>query len=355
VRRGATIGGQRSLQLGNVHIAQPHEDGQPELGDQGKRVGRVGGHANRRMRLLIRPRGDRGVLEAVELSLVAEGLALPRFLDDLERFAEARLALPVGNAEDVVRARGAAAPDAELEAPLAQVIDGGRFFRDAKRMVERQDVYRGAHVDALGAGGDGRGHCDGSGDDGAAGVEVDLAEPDAVEAQGLRGGYRLEALAKRVGLAEPRPGFFHEDPEVHGGGKSSAPAQGLQGGAPGAGRVLLSRSFFTPTRGGSSCPCSASTPAPTASPTSSRLPSPRAPTGPRVCPPRRFLSGRARRETFRTGTPPRGGSSGSSCPASSRLVWATDRSTSSGRATRASWRTPRARAIRRRCTATCRA
>src|SRR5262252_6765118 len=261
------------------------------------------------MRLLIRPGGDRGVLEAVELSLVAEGLALPRFLDDLERLAEARLALSVGNAEDVVGSCGAAASNAELEAPLAQVIDGGRLLRDAQRMIEGQDVHRGAHVDALGAGGDGGGDRDGRGDDGAVRIEVDLTEPDAVEPQGLRGVHRLEALAKCVGLAEPRPGFLHEDPEVHGGGTSSAPAQGLQGGAPGAGRVLLSRSFFTPTRGGSSCPGSASTPPPTASPTSSRLPAPRAPTGPRVCPPRRFLSGRARRETFRTGTPPRGGSS----------------------------------------------
>src|SRR5262249_45404193 len=147
-----------------------------------------------------------------------------------ERLAEARLTLPVGNAEDVVGARGAAASDAELEAALAQVIDGGGFLRDTQRMVEGEHVHRGAHVDALGAGGDGGGHRDGRGDDGAAGVEVDLAEPDAVEAQGLCGVHRLEALAKRVGLAEPRPGFLHEDPEVHGGGKSSAPVRGLQGG-----------------------------------------------------------------------------------------------------------------------------
>src|SRR5262249_34197577 len=235
------------------------------------------------------------------LSLVAEGLALPRFLYDLERLAEARLALSVGNAEDVVGSCGAAASNAELEAPLAQVIDGGRFFRDAQRMIERQDVHRGAHVDALGTGGDGGGDREGRGDDGAGRIEVDLTERETIQPQGIRGVHRLEALAKCVGLAEPRPGFLHENPEVHGGGKSSAPARGLQGGFRSPDRVLLSRSFFTPTRGGSPCPCSASTQAPTASPTSSRWPSPKPPSGARVSPPRRSPSGRPRWGTSRTG------------------------------------------------------
>ena len=52
----------------------------------------------------------------MELALVGEGLALPRLAEDRQRLLEARLALPVRDAERVVGRRGAAATDAEVEA-----------------------------------------------------------------------------------------------------------------------------------------------------------------------------------------------------------------------------------------------
>src|SRR3990172_6574361 len=171
------------------------------------------------MRLLVRARRDGRGLEAVERARVAERLALPGFLDDRERLAEAGLALAVGNAEDVVGARGFAAPDPELEASLAEVVHGGDVLGDAERVVQRQDLHRRPDADPLGAGGDRGGHRDRRGEHGAARVEVDLAQPHAVEPQGLGGVHGLEAFAERVGLADSGPQLLDEDAEVHRGAR----------------------------------------------------------------------------------------------------------------------------------------
>src|SRR5207247_477287 len=113
-------------QIGNLGGAQSDEEGQAHRADGRKRLLGVGRHPKRRMRNLVRPRRDRRVLEAVELALVAERLALPRLADDLERLAEARLALAVGDPVDVVGARDAAAADPELDGlvhPAAHLLD----------------------------------------------------------------------------------------------------------------------------------------------------------------------------------------------------------------------------------------
>src|SRR2546422_255727 len=64
-------------QLGNVHAAQPDEDGQAHPGDPRERLRRGRGHPDRRVRLLVRARDDADIGEAVEPALVAERLALP--------------------------------------------------------------------------------------------------------------------------------------------------------------------------------------------------------------------------------------------------------------------------------------
>src|ERR1700730_14315320 len=351
---GAAVRVQRALQLRDVHVAKTHEDRQPQLGDERKGLGGIGGHPERRMRLLIRTRRDGGVLEAVELAVVAERLALPGFLDDLERLAKARLALAIGNAEDIVGARGSAAPDPELEAALAQMIDGGGFLRDAQRVVEGQDIHRRADVEALGAAGDGGGHGDRRGDDGAGRVEVDLPEPHAVEAESLGRVRGLEGLAKRVSLTQPGPGFFEEDAEVHGGGRV-ARRPGLFKARFRASRACYYPVVFHSDPRRSRCHCSDSLPAPTASPISSPSRWPRPPSGARAWPRRRSPSAKARPGTSRTGTRLRAVSSSSSCRASSRSAWATAPNTSSARAMRGWSKTRRARGIPRKSTGACRA
>src|SRR4029453_11471919 len=155
---GAPVAAQLGLQLGDVQIAQAHEQRQPGLGHLGEGLGAIGGHSQRRMRVLERARRHHRVLELVEVALVAEGLTLPGLADDLEGLAEARLALAIGNAEHVVGARRAAPAYAHVEAALAELVDSGRLLPDAQGMAQRQGPYRGAPPDPAGAAGNGGGH-----------------------------------------------------------------------------------------------------------------------------------------------------------------------------------------------------
>jgi hypothetical protein len=164
---------------------------------------------------LDRPRRHRRVLEAVELALVAERLALPRLLEDRECFLEARLALAVWDVEHVVGARRAAPADAEVEASTAEVIDGRHLLGDAQGIRQRQHADRGADADAMRA----RGHEAGERDwrrlHGARRVEVNLAEPDAVEPPPLGGVGQLECFLEGGGFARLPAALLDEDAELH--------------------------------------------------------------------------------------------------------------------------------------------
>ena len=173
-------------------------------------------HSQRRMRLLVGSGRDRHLVESIELARIRKGVAFPGLEDDLQRLLEPRPALAVGNAVDVVRPRRAAAPDAEIEPALADVIDGRRLLGDAQRVLERQHLYGNADPEPRGAG------CDGAGDHhrlrehGAAGVEVQLRQPDAIEPPGLG---RVDLIEPQLeGLALRRAGAvleLHEHPDVH--------------------------------------------------------------------------------------------------------------------------------------------
>src|SRR5256712_3688408 len=204
------------LQIGDLGGAQPDEDGQPHAAGRGKRLVAGGGHAQRRMRDLVGTGRDDRVLDPIELTLVAEGLALPARPDDLQRFAKARLALAVGHAIDVVGPHDAAAADPELEAALADVIDGRHLFGDAQRMVQGKHLHGRPHPQPAGAGRDGARHLKRRGDHRARRREVDLAEPDAVDPQRVGPLGQLEDVAEGRGLARPLTHLLDEEPEVHG-------------------------------------------------------------------------------------------------------------------------------------------
>jgi hypothetical protein len=167
------------------------------------------------MRHLDRPRRHRRVLESVELALVAERLALPGLLEDRQRLFEARLALPVRNVEHIVRARRAAAPDAEVEAAAAEMIDRRHLFRDPQRVRQRQHGDGSPDPDAPRAGGQEAGQCDRRRLHGPRGIEVDLAQPDAVQSPRLGGVGQLERLLESRRLARLAAALLDEDPEVH--------------------------------------------------------------------------------------------------------------------------------------------
>src|SRR5262245_4254872 len=141
-------------QLGRGHTAKPDENRQAHAAHVRKRLSGRRGHPHRRMRLLIWARRDDRVLEAIELALVAEGLALPRLQDDLERLEEARLALLVWHAERVVGARTAATADPEVESTVAQVIQRRDLAGHAERMVQRQELHRRSDAQPLRPGDD---------------------------------------------------------------------------------------------------------------------------------------------------------------------------------------------------------
>src|SRR5581483_1468638 len=87
------VRGQMPTQLGDVEVAEADEQRKAHATDEPECLRRVGRHAERRMRLLERPRRHDRVVETMELSLIAEGLALPGLAQNRQRFLEARLAL----------------------------------------------------------------------------------------------------------------------------------------------------------------------------------------------------------------------------------------------------------------------
>src|SRR5919106_3290600 len=110
-------------QLRDVEIPEPDEQRQAQTSDDREGLLRVGRHPERRVREAVGAPAPPHVVETATGAVVAEPLALPGLKDDLQAFLEPRLAFAVGYPEHVVRPRRSAAPDAEVEAPLADLVD----------------------------------------------------------------------------------------------------------------------------------------------------------------------------------------------------------------------------------------
>ena len=129
---------------------------------------------------------------------------------------------PVGHAEDVVRARGAAPANSELEAPLAEVVDGGDLLRDAQRVVEREHLHGRPRWSCRVRAAMNEGQHQRRRLHAIAPVEVDLAEPHAVQAPGFGRVRQRQRLAVRRRLRDAAPPLLEKDAEVHGPGALSA-------------------------------------------------------------------------------------------------------------------------------------
>ena len=79
----------------------------------------------------------------------------------------------------------ARAPDAEDEAPPADLVDGGDLLGHAQGMAERQHLDGRADLHAAGALGDGRGQDQRRGQHRALGREMQLGEPHGIEPPAL--------------------------------------------------------------------------------------------------------------------------------------------------------------------------
>ena len=126
--------------LGDVETAQTGHERETHAADHGKRI--VGGrrHPDRGVRLLIGPRHHGQVIEREIFARVREPLLRPGLENDVERFLEALAALVVRHAVPRVGARKATAPDAEVEAPLADLVDGGGFLGGADGVTQRRTL-----------------------------------------------------------------------------------------------------------------------------------------------------------------------------------------------------------------------
>ena len=186
-----------------------------------------GRHPDRRVRLLIGPRHHGQIVEREIFARVREPLLRPGLENDVERFLEALAALVVPNAVPRVGARKAAAPDAEVEAALADLVDGGGLLGGADGVTQREDADPGADPEAGRAGGDGRGQHQRHGGDrrdarthgiGRSPVhgEVPLGQPDAIEPLGLRDLGDGHRFGKRLFLRSSLPIVaFHHQADMH--------------------------------------------------------------------------------------------------------------------------------------------
>jgi hypothetical protein len=142
---GLAVGLQIHPQLWDIHAAQPDKNRQSFLPDPRKSLLCRRCHADGRVGLLIGPWRDDGILEVVILALIAEAFPFPGFEDDLQGLLEARLAFRIVDAVEIVGPWGAAAPNAEIEAPFADVVDCSSFFGDPQRIIQGQHLDRCAH------------------------------------------------------------------------------------------------------------------------------------------------------------------------------------------------------------------
>jgi len=135
-----------------------------------------------------------------------------------------------------------------IQPAAAQLIHGGRFLGDPRRVVQRQDIDRQSDAYPPGARGDGGGDRDRRGQDRTVRREVKLGQPGAVEPPCLGGVHQRQPLAKRVGLTGVGPDpEFHENSEMH--GTSVSPPPGSDDRPTIALEITLPRARSRPHRG----------------------------------------------------------------------------------------------------------
>src|SRR5689334_19480870 len=93
-----------------------------------------------------------------------EALGGPRLQNNLQILVEALPTLGKWRVKAVVRVRESATPDPELYPPLTDVVQSSDVFGEADRIAQGQQDDSKPNADALGAGGDGGGNCDGGGE-----------------------------------------------------------------------------------------------------------------------------------------------------------------------------------------------
>ena len=146
----------------------------------------------------------RNVLDVVKLALVGEIVFPPGALNDFQTLDLAVLAFGIGDVQRLIGLHDAAAPDAEDQSALGDVIQGRGFLGDAKRISQRKHLHAGPDPDPFGAGRDRGTEDQRAGSEGAPFVEMQFREPHHVQAVFLAGVDDVEPGGEAFGLAAAR-------------------------------------------------------------------------------------------------------------------------------------------------------
>src|SRR6516164_3058891 len=103
------------------------------------------------MRALQRPQDHRHVVKLVMLALERQLVAGKALQDKLEGLVVNLPGLREVEAVSARLERRHAAPDPELEAPAAHLVEHADFLDQPQRMIERQEIDEGAEAQRLGA------------------------------------------------------------------------------------------------------------------------------------------------------------------------------------------------------------
>jgi hypothetical protein len=106
-------------------------------------------------------------------------------------------------------------PHAEVEAPLAEVIERRHLAGQAQGMVEGQELHGGPRAQALGPGDDPARHQQRRREYRARGIDQHLGQPHDVEPPPLPGVGHVEHLAKSPVLIHAPPRLLQEHTEIH--------------------------------------------------------------------------------------------------------------------------------------------
>jgi hypothetical protein len=110
----------------------------------------------------------------------------------------------------------AAAPHAEDQPAIADLIDGGGFFRQAQRMAQRQHLHGEADLHPPGPRGDRAGDAERRRQNRTGGIEMQLAQPHCIKAPAFGAIHQLEGLRECLRVGPSRQGRkFMEDAEFH--------------------------------------------------------------------------------------------------------------------------------------------
>ena len=118
------------------------------------------------MGFLVRLGYQAHIPEGIVLALVGEALLGPRQLHHVKEFPKAFPALGVGNVIPLVRPGKATTADAQVQAALADVVQGRDLLRHAHGMAERQHQHRRPYPNTGRFGGDSGGDDQGGRHDG---------------------------------------------------------------------------------------------------------------------------------------------------------------------------------------------